>query len=62
MMRIDHRDGSLRAIPMIILIASAFTLSAQAQARRWHLILIDSYHQGFEWSEAQASGIKGALA
>jgi hypothetical protein len=32
MKRIDHRDRSLRAIPMIILIASAFTHSAQAQA------------------------------
>ena len=29
--------------------------------RRFHVLVIDSYHEGFAWSEAQAEGIRAAL-
>jgi hypothetical protein len=40
---------------------SAAILSAQAPARRFHVLVVDSYHQGFAWGEAQFAGIRDAL-
>ena len=40
---------------------SISALSAQVTTRRFHVLVIDSYHEGFAWSEAQADGIRAAL-
>ena len=54
---------ALRAFFLVALsvLLSISALSAQAPTRNFHVLVIDSYHQGFAWSEAQAEGIKSVL-
>ena len=36
-------------------------LSGQGSPSRVHVLIVDSYHEGFAWSQAQSEGIKSAL-
>ncbi len=43
------------------LLCCLVVLSAQSASRKYHILVIDSYHEGFAWSTAEFEGIKGAL-
>lgn len=56
------KSGLRRAALIVVsLLFFLVTLQAQPENRKWHILVLDSYHEGFAWSVAQFEGIKGAL-